>query len=213
MPLASERGAAIAPTRAALSQLLTTLAMQVDQGNIDAGALAPSLNAVESAESGATTTLQDLVNRLHAELTPAQRSELVDSLEAEERRGHFRSGHGPDAGGHHHGPGWGAERLGLTSTQRAQIAAALHATPQDGGAPGLTPDTGRFGMRGAWGERVKALESFRGDAFDASSLTPPKAHGAFVVKLAQAMVPVLSQAQRSTLAQELRERANHPARL
>jgi hypothetical protein len=36
------------------------------------------------------------------------------------------------------------------------------------------------------------------------------AHGQFVVKLAEAMVPVLSPAQRSLLAQDLRERADHP---
>jgi Spy/CpxP family protein refolding chaperone len=209
-PLRAERTAATTPAREAHSQLLTALAAQVEQAKIDEAALAPSLNAVETADLTAGAELRGLVTRLHAALTPAQRSELVDEIEAGHRRGPGHGRHGPGDGGGHEGPAWGGDRLGLTAAQKAQVAVALRAAVGDGGAEGRPGGERARGQGGPLGERAKALESFRGDAFDASNLEPPMPHGKFVVKLAEAMLPILSPAQRSMLAQELRERADHP---
>jgi uncharacterized membrane protein len=208
--LLAERASATAPARQAESQLLTALASQVEQAKIDEGVLGPSLNAVENADEAASATIRALVVRLHVELTPAQRSELVDSIEAGHGRGQRHWGHGTDAGGSHEGPGWGGDKLGLTAVQKAQIVANLRATEGDGDTRGIGSAMERHGMRGSPGERARALESFRGDDFDAADLVSPPAHGKFIVKLAEAMLPVLSPAQRSLLAQELRERADHP---
>jgi Spy/CpxP family protein refolding chaperone len=99
---------------------------QIKAGKYDAAALhklldeaAPQLQATAHALSGD-------VLKAHAVLTPAQREQLADHLDArrEERHARFKRGHRGD----HKGPGPGMdfmlERLGATPAQ-AELAAAL----------------------------------------------------------------------------------------
>jgi Spy/CpxP family protein refolding chaperone len=189
--LVEQRRAARVPVREADARVLTALAQGVEQASVDPQALAPALNAEDHAAAAQTAVERDALNRLHALLTPAQRSQLVDRIEAEHSR--------KDAGGDREPRGaWGG-KLGLTPEQKTQIAASLHAGGQSEG-----------GTKGAHeGEPRQALEGFRGDSFDASGLVRVEHRGERAEKLAEAMVPVLTPAQRGEFAKHLRARAAH----
>ncbi|MBV9946169.1 MAG: hypothetical protein JOZ69_04915 [Myxococcales bacterium] len=209
--LIQQRHDAQAPVRSADAQLLTALAQQVEQASIDTQALTPALQAENGAAAAASSVERDTLNRLHGILTPAQRNQLVDGIEA--KFAHRRGPSGRD-GGAEKGHGWGlggrfeglrekAAKLGLSQDQKAQIAANLRNERGDGGGPS------REDFMAHMKERHDALESFRGDSFDASALVRVERRGEFAEKLAKAMVPVLNPSQRSTLAGELRARAAH----
>ena len=191
-----QRHTASAPVRAADAQVLTTLAQEVEQASIDRQALAPALSAEEAAATAQSAVEQGALNRLHALLTPSQRSALVDRLEAAHGKDP-RAAHEGHKGGHEM---WGG-KLGLTPEQKSQIATNLQAE-------------GSSGAKGQQeGERRhQALEAFRGDTFDASALVHVEHRGDRAEKLAQAMVPVLRPAQRAAFAAKLRARAAHESR-
>jgi Spy/CpxP family protein refolding chaperone len=188
--LAQQRRAASTPVRQADAQVLTVLAQQVEQAKIDPQGLAPSLSAEQSAATAETTVDRDTLARLHAVLTPAQRAQLVDRIEAARgQHPHERGGDGDKA---HFGHG-----LDLTPQQQAAILATLRAE---------TPANGATAPEGPHG---KLLEAFRGDSFDASAFVRVHSPGEHMEKLAAAMVPVLSPSQRATFASHLRARASH----
>jgi Spy/CpxP family protein refolding chaperone len=203
--LEQTRRTAEAPVRQADAQLLTALAQQVEQASINRSALAPTLSARESAALAARTADLDTVQKLHDLLTPAQRGQLVDAAEAR-FHANAESWKG-DGSAEHRGHGRLeeiAERLGLTDSQRAQILANLHAEHPASGDAGGHPNF--HGAGTAW------LESFRGDAFNATAAGPKlpqqmerRAHR--MEDLLVAAVPVLSPAQRAQLASHLRSRA------
>ena len=212
--LVNQRHAASAPVRQADAQFLTALAQEVEQATIDRTSLSATLSAEDSAAVAQSAAEKDAINRLHALLTPAQRNQLVDLVEA----GHPRGAHQgtSEHGAEHHGRGWGgggggtgAGSLGLTAEQRSQIAANLRAEWQANTA-GAGRDAGRGAGPGA-GHR-QALEAFRGDSFDASSLVHVERRGERTERLAEAMVPVLTPAQRGVFAQHLRDRAARESR-
>jgi Spy/CpxP family protein refolding chaperone len=185
--LIATRRTAAAPVRQANAQVLTALAQQVDQGQINAQALAPSLSAEQSAAQAELQVDQTTLAQLHSILTPAQRTQLVDTVEA-------RSTHG---GGKRveKGKGQGGGQLGLSEEQRAQIKASLKAVrPQGAGG-------------GQHGQVRAALESFRGDSFDASAMGRVEHRGEREARFAEAAVPVLTADQRAHFASELRHRA------
>src|ERR1700690_2606300 len=196
--LKERRRAATGPLRAADAQVLTLLAQEVEQGSVDPHALAPALTAEHTAAAAETAVEEDALNQLHAVLTPAQRGQLVDSIEA----AHRQAPRDHDAGHRGHGKSamWGG-KLGLTPEQKSQIAANLAAERGAGG-----PADGGHHTRGDAG-RGQALEAFRGTSFDAHALVRVEHRGEWAEKIAQAMVPVLSPAQRATFASGLRARA------
>jgi Spy/CpxP family protein refolding chaperone len=201
--LVDQKRAASAPVRAADAQVLTALAKQVEQANIDANALAPVLAGERSAATAESAVERDTLNQLHGILTSAQRSQLVDRVEAKGGRMHAwthdaGSPGSANAGGPH-GP-WGHE-LGLTPAQESQIAANLRAS--------WSADGGAGPMRGA---RKAAIESFRGDTFDGGTLAKVEHRGEMAEHVAAAMVPVLTPAQRALFANTLRDRAAHKTR-
>jgi Spy/CpxP family protein refolding chaperone len=196
--LVDQRRAASAPVRAATAKTMTELAQQIEQASIDAQALAPSLSVERNAEVAEAAVERDALGRLHAVLTPAQRSELVARLEAEhaqERAGRDR----PRRGNF----GMGA-KLGLTDEQRAEIASNLRAAELGTRAPHAPRPSAERGR--------EALESFRGDGFDPAAMVHTASRGAGLERLAAASVPVLTPAQRATLASELRARASRAPR-
>jgi Spy/CpxP family protein refolding chaperone len=204
--LAQTRRTAEVPVRQADAQVLTVLAQQVEQASINRAALAPTVSARETAAVAARNVDLDTVQKLHDLLTPAQRGQLIDGIEAH-FQGHADGGAGKGAGGHGGGHlGMIAKKLGLTDQQKAQIASNLRAERQAEGTPAQHPD-----MRGAgkaW------LESFRGDTFNASAsasnIPQMMEHRANRMEdLMTAALPVLSPAQRSELATHLRARAAH----
>ena len=56
-------------------------------------------------------------------------------------------------------------------------------------------------------QRKQALESFRGDSFDASALVRVRAPGERTVRIAEEKVPQMTQEQRTQFAEHLRARA------
>lgn len=203
--LEQTRRTADVPVREADAQVLTVLAHQVEQASIDRGALAPALTARESASVVARTADLDTVQKLHDLLTPAQRGQLVDMAEVR-FQAHAASSKSEGHAGHegHGGLGRIAEKLGLTEQQKTQIVANLRAEHPASGDAAAHPDLRGKGK--AW------LESFRGDAFNATAAAPnlPQRieHRADRMEdLLAATVPVLSPAQRAQLANHLRERA------
>jgi Spy/CpxP family protein refolding chaperone len=194
--LVSQTRTARAPVRQADAQVLQVLAHQVEQASVDPQGLAPTLNAEKGAVTGEVAVERDALNRLHGILSPAQRGQLVDAVESRFHgpRGQHADG-GAGRGGEGFGAGMGARGLGLTDAQRAQIRANLRAEGPVG------PHTMRA-----------LLEAFRGDAFDAGNFVQGVAPGERAERLAQAMVPVLTPAQRAIFADHLRSRAAHESR-
>lgn len=186
--LIAQRRSANMPVRQADAQLLTVLAQQVEQAQVDPQGLAPSLSTEQSAAEAENSVDRETLNRLHAILSPAQRGQLVDRIEGTQAK-HEAAHENKERAGRF---GWG---LQLTPEQRAQIRANLHAARPTS----ATPHPSRSAL----------LEAFRGDSFDASAFVGVRNPGARMERLAQAMVPVLSPSQRATWAGHLRMRAQH----
>ncbi|HEX3771880.1 MAG TPA: Spy/CpxP family protein refolding chaperone [Polyangiaceae bacterium] len=207
--LVQTRKAAEVPVKQADAQVLTVLAQQVEQASINKQALAPTVSAKESAAVAARNVDLDTVQKLHDILTPAQRAELVDGIEARFQNAQGAPGNGgPDHAGHHHGHlGMIAKKLGITDQQKAQIMANLKAEHQGEAGAGQHPNPG---AGKAW------LDSFKGDSFTATAaaanMPQRMEHRADRMEdLLAAAVPVLTPAQRAQLATHLRTRAAHEA--
>lgn len=201
--LAQERRAASAPVRAADAQLLTVLAQQVEGAKVDTQAQAPSLAAERAAAMNEQMVDRVTLARLHAILTPAQRNQLVDAIEAHAGHG----GRGAEraegqARGFRGGFG-GSAKLGLSPEQKAQIKANL-------GGPSQRPAQGEWAAKRA--EMKSALESFRGESFNAGAMARPMNKGEREARVTNAMIPVLTPNQRATYAAQLRNRAAHETR-
>jgi Spy/CpxP family protein refolding chaperone len=192
--LLSDHRAAEGPVRAADAQFLTTLAQQVERASIDPQALAPSLAAEQSAASAEAASERGMLTQLHSILTSAQRGQLVDHITAKGEHPHEHS-HDGDAGSKAHT--WMARSLDLTPGQQAQIRANLAAEASTGSPHG---------------NRAALLQAFRGDTFDATAFVTPHSPGARMERFASAAVPVLTPAQRATLADHLRQRAAHESK-
>jgi Spy/CpxP family protein refolding chaperone len=180
--------AARTPVRQADAPVLEALAHQVEQASIDPQGLSPVLNVEKTAEAAEVGVERSSLNSLHGLLTPAQRATLVDGIESHQHGHHGRADAGANRTGDH--------GLGLTPEQRAQIAANLRAEVP----------------AGQGGKMHAMLEAFRGDTFDASGFVSGVAPGERAERLAQAMVPVLTPAQRAILASHLRTRAARESR-
>jgi Spy/CpxP family protein refolding chaperone len=186
--LVQQRRAAAVPVRQADAQVLTALAQQVEQAKIDPQAIAPSLDAEQRAATAEEVVDAQTLNQLHQLLTAAQRSTLVDTIKA---------GHPAEHEPHRHGHEAPGDALNLSPQQQAQIAANFRAEQASAGA---TRDAGKP-QHGAM------LEAFRGDSFDARQFVRALNRGAWAERRAQAMVPVLTPAQRAVLASRFRARA------
>jgi Spy/CpxP family protein refolding chaperone len=198
--LVAGRRTASVPVRQADAQVLTVLAQQVEGAAIDPAGLAPSLSAEQAAADAEAAVERDTLGKLHSILTPVQRGQLVDKIGA---------AHSPHEREHDHaGKGersheWFGPGLDLTADQKAAIHARLEAAHQAN--PGAGPHSER-------GERGKMLEAFRGDTFDPTAFVVAHNRGEHMEKLAAVVVPVLTPAQRATLATHLRERAAHESK-
>jgi Spy/CpxP family protein refolding chaperone len=192
--LVQDRRSASAPVRSADAQVLTLLATQVEQAHIDPQGLASSLAAEQSAANAQAAAESSALNQLHSILNATQRGQLVDGI-ASSHAGHGGRDAGP--GGTNEGKGrWLARALDLTPDQQAEIRANLQAERGEAG-----------GMHHTRGARGAMLQAFRGDSFDASAFVETHNAGEWSEKLAAAVVPVLTPAQRATFAGQLRHRA------
>jgi Spy/CpxP family protein refolding chaperone len=199
--LVQERRAASVSVREADAQLLTVLAQQVESAKVDPQAQAPSLAAERAATMGELQVDRVTVARLHAILTPAQRNQLVDAIEA--HAGQRQPGAEGKERGARAGFGGANAKLGLSPEQKAQIRANL-------GGPAERPVRGEWAAKRA--EMKSALESFRGDAFNPGAMVRPMNRGERQARVTNAMIPVLTPNQRAIVATQLRNRAAHENR-
>jgi Spy/CpxP family protein refolding chaperone len=205
--LSHEQRATRAPVRLADAQLLSTLALQVEQGTIDRQALQPAVQAKENAALSVRTSERGALQKLHDLLTPAQRSELVDAVES------LMDGRpGRDGGAGPRRLDRIATWLGLTPDQRQQIASNLAAERQAQAQAGTSEGAAHRQKLRTW------LEAFRGDSFQVGAMGAPDAQAVMdriadrAEDLLQAAVPVLTPTQRAQLASRLRARAARESR-
>ncbi len=207
--LAQAERTAHANVETARGQLLQTLASRVAAGNVDDVAIAPQMQALESAiqadEPGDRATLE----KVHAVLTPAQRAEVASKIEERESHawGHMRDGAkaAPDAAPpeHEHMGAWG-HLLNLSDAQREQIKTNLRS---------IGPAADKTVWREAHETRQRVLEAFKGSRFVMNEVAPPRDPRVVdegvehMVRLAKASAPVLTSEQRAVVSAKLQKMA------
>jgi Spy/CpxP family protein refolding chaperone len=187
--IAQQRRAADVGVRQADGLVLRMLAQQVEAGSVKPQLLRPGLSAEESAAAARSTVDASTLNQLHAILTPDQRNQLIDRVQARIAERQEQAGEEPFQGSL-------AQELQLTPEQRSQIQANLQA--QGGGRTGITEAQGRM---------TTFFDAFRSESFDATQFARARAPGEHLARVVQAMMPVLTPTQRGVLAGHLRKAA------
>lgn len=205
--LASDAEARHQTEMQAHKDVLTALAAQVEAGKIDRTALRPKLDAASSAMSANHAADHAAIQKLHDLLTPAQRGQVADALEARHKdmaQNHPRQAHRDRLTKL-------AADLNLTDAQKAQVAAAFashhgdHASDFRAMHEGMGPHGQRF------------AEAFRADTLTFPEPGDGKGHagkmGDHFVTMAETILPILTPEQRTLAAAKLRAHAggNAPA--
>jgi Spy/CpxP family protein refolding chaperone len=201
--LASDADARHADSRAALKDLMLTVATQVQAGQIDRSALQPKVDALVAAFAKAQPADRAALEQLHALLTPEQRTAFADALEARiaERISQVHDKHPLKQ--------WAVD-LQLSDQQKAQIKDALSQRWQ-GMAQGSHdgPPWAEARHQGA-----KIISAFKQERFVMDEVAPRADLGTKAQKMsdrflgmAEAALPVLTPQQRALAAQKLRDRA------
>jgi Spy/CpxP family protein refolding chaperone len=202
--------------RAAEQGLVATLADGVAAANLDAAAVDAAIAQVTAAATSVHDASTDVLNELHAALTPPERAALVDKVEAH----------------------WAVWQKANAEEQTAKAEGSNPANPERGRLALLATDLGLTQdqidkIRASLGERMKAVprldpqeistylrsfgDAFRGDKFDAKVFTranDANAHlagwgAAHLAHFIEAVSPVLTPDQRAEFAQRLREHSVH----
>ncbi len=206
----NELRAKTAPVRDAENDLLSALADGVAAGKFDTAKVDAAVEKHATASAGIHAATSDALTELHDTLSPAERAALIDKVKA-----HWEVWHQVNveekASGKEEKGGHLAKLttlLGLTPDQIDKIHAALAVD-----AP-VTPKTDPKAEDG----HIQAFATaFVADKFDpkslASSATASAGHvarhgGARLARFYEAVTPVLTPQQRTTLAAQVRERLN-----
>jgi Spy/CpxP family protein refolding chaperone len=206
----SDLRAKTAPARDAENDLLGAIADGVAAGKLDTAKINAAVEKHAAASTGMHEATADALTQLHDALTPAERAALVDKVKAHWEVWHKvnvdeKAANKDDKGGH---LAQLTKLLALTPDQVDKISAAL-ATD----AP-VTPKTD---PKAEDGHVQSFAAAFLADKFDAKSLassaTASAGHvarhgGGRLARFYAAVTPVLTPQQRTTLAAEIRERAN-----
>jgi Spy/CpxP family protein refolding chaperone len=199
--LATDAEARHAAARAARQDLLTTLATQVEAGSIDRNALQPKLAAITAAAQASQPADRAAFEQLHSILSPDQRAAFVDAVQAQAKQMH---GQMKEHMGLHE---W-AKDINLTDDQKSQIKAAVMQKLQAGG------EQAKHEWKGAKHHGEAVMDAFKQDQFSLDQVAPAKDVGQMVGKMsdhllsvAEVALPILTPAQRTQVAQKLRERA------
>jgi Spy/CpxP family protein refolding chaperone len=200
--LAQDAEARHAPLRTELRAVMLDIADQIERGSIDKAALRQKLDAALAKVDAGRPADEAALATLHGLLDDGQRAAFADALEA---RGKAKM----EAHRERHPLLTLAKELDLTSEQRDTVKEAFRAAFEDAREHGRGAHEGH-------GRRGKAfLEAFKKPTFDPKAVGPEgplaarakaKEDAAFTV--ADKVLPVLSEAQRKTLARTIRARAN-----
>ncbi|MDP2274900.1 MAG: hypothetical protein Q8K32_29430 [Archangium sp.] len=204
----AELDACMVPTRDVAKQLTLTYADGIATGAIENATLEGVIVELNSTSAKAYECSTDALNQLHGLLTPAEREVVADKVQA-----HWeiwlQVNADAEKGGQEKGGRLAAlaEDVDLSAEQLDQMSKAL---------------TVAFGRAHTW-ESKKAqahvlafAAAFVFEKFDARTVAPDEngrlsAHGARRMALFyETITPFLKAEQRSELAEQLREHANHP---
>jgi Spy/CpxP family protein refolding chaperone len=193
------------PLREANHALTMTIADGLAAGTIDHAKVNAELAKATAAAPAVNTAIEKLLGELHKALRPEQRAALVDKVDAHFSAWKEVSNHPAEGAKADRPLKRLAKELNLTKDQVEKIHATLDGTKEK-----KTFDTA------AADAYLKAFDSaFTADPFDAKKLPPAGPESGKIVSwgggrmaaLYEAMAPVLTPEQRTTLATKLRERA------
>jgi Spy/CpxP family protein refolding chaperone len=200
------------PARAAGKDLANVLADGVAAGTVVRAKADASINKLVTQVQGFHDAEMTALDQLHAALNAQQRAALIDGLQAHWEK--WKEAQGKDEGDdkqHRAGHMLALVRdIGLTKDQAEKIKAKFHdqmkANPQDHQHKEVQDHLQAFAT------------AFKADKFSAKTLSKGKAADAHLAKwgatrmarFLEAAAPVLTADQRTKLAQQIRERVNHP---
>jgi Spy/CpxP family protein refolding chaperone len=195
------------PVRDAEHDLLSTIAAGVAAGKIDSAGVDAAVAKVAAASANVHAATTDALNQLHDALSPVERQALADKVQA-----HWQVWHEVNveekSGAKEPGTRLArlTEELSLTPDQVTKISTTLASE-----AP-VTPQNDPKAVDA----HIQAFTTaFVADKFDAKSLAAPataaaghaaRHGGARLARFYEAVTPVLTPAQRSTLAAKLQRR-------
>jgi Spy/CpxP family protein refolding chaperone len=189
------------PAGAAQRELVAALAEGVASSSLDRGKIDEAVGRLEAATAGVHDAAVEELNQLHAALTPAERTALVQKVEAHwelwKRANHGERAHLPSIG----------KQIGLTPEQMEKVRKELE--PVHAAAP--VPER-------PVGDHLQQFSAaFVADNFDAKTLSHANEANRHMarwgaVRLArfcEAANPVLTPEQRAKLGELLREHQSH----
>jgi Spy/CpxP family protein refolding chaperone len=192
-----------AAVKAAKHELMGALADQIEKGEVDSCALRPDIDKLGAAVAKAAPQHRAMFEKLHAILDPTQRAKLVDLIR--EKKEAFEKAHEKGELGEAI-----AKALNLTDDQKTRLGkifSGLHEIKEAEPAH----DAHREQMN-------KILDAFKGEHFVIDEIAPSHDDDAskhvttkfkHLLWAGEAVLPVLSQEQRTQVAKFLREKAEH----
>lgn len=206
-----------APERpAGMQAFMTALAAGVRAGSIDDAEMSAKIDALSQEGSGLRAKHAAALEKLHATLTPAQRKQLVTSIQSrmedkEEKMAEMRErmeADGKEAGPRGKGGklrggplGHVMKQLDLTDDQREALKKAV----EDAGVAPPDREQMKAQFDKMHANKKALIEAFATETFDADALLPEhegkgKDHLAAMVKATRAALPILRAEQREKLA-------------
>lgn len=181
------------------------IAEGVRAGKVDEAAIAKKLDALAAEHAEGPAKMAAAFQTLHDTLTADQRAKLVASMKAkmeahEEKMAEHREAHGPPPDGA--GPPF-MRGIELRDDQKAKIEKAL-------ADAGMSKPDGKARFEEMRGKMKASLDAFAADKFDAAQTFAamkggPRDHVEKMVKALAVVVPLLDEAQRNKLADNLAE--------
>jgi hypothetical protein len=199
--------ACMVPVGEVENKVLLTLADGVAAGAVDTAKVDATIAKLDSTANVHECSI-DALNQLHALLSPAERTALVDKVHAHWEVWH-QANHDVEARAHELQGQVGhlTRELSLTPDQVEKISTSLRAA--------LAGLASKFDPKKAEAHRQGFAQAFVGETFDAKSITPVghthlSSHGtARMALFYETLAPLLTPTQRTTLAEHLREHASH----
>lgn len=199
--------ACMAPAGEVQNKVLLTLADGVAAGAVDKSKVDATIGQSDTASSVHQCSI-DALNQLHALLSPAERTALVDKVNAHSEVWHHAN-HDVEANAKELQAQVAelTRELSLAPDQVEKISTALRSA--------LGGLASKFDPKKAEAHRQAFAQAFVGETFDAKSITPVgqthlSSHGtARMALFYETLAPLLTPTQRTTLAEHLREHASH----
>jgi Spy/CpxP family protein refolding chaperone len=197
--MASDAQARHAAAKTVHAQLANAIAAQIESGTIDRAALQPKVDATADALAAARPADRVALEQLHSLLTPDQRGQFADALQA-----HGKAAHHHEHGMHGRMEQWATD-LKLTDDQRTQIAAIVK-------AQFAAHKDEMHEMHASHAQGHEFMDSFRNDTMapaPAAQDMHPRANkmADTFAAIATQVLPLLTPEQRTLAAAKIREHA------